>query len=114
MRLWRAVFWLRLSTRKIRSDDSCFDVLSGELRYDIPVPLAQVSQLQVYGFSDWGELWTHNPLAVGTPAQVEAASIGGGLRFGYRDYVNVDLQAAKGIEGPRHDWRFFFAVSARY
>ena len=92
--------------------DSCFEAL-GELRYDVPIPIAQISQLQIYGFSDWGELWTQSP-AVGTAAQVTAASVGSGLRFGYRDTFNVDLQAAKGIEGPRHDWRFFFAVTARY
>jgi hemolysin activation/secretion protein len=91
--------------------DSCVEAL-GELRYDVPVPIAQVSQLQLYGFSDWGRLWTQSP-GVGTPAQVEAASLGGGVRFGYRDYINVDLQAAKGIEGL-NDWRFFFAVTARY
>jgi len=30
------------------------------------------------------------------------------------DYFNIDLQAAKGVEGPRPSWRFFFAVTAKY
>jgi hemolysin activation/secretion protein len=92
--------------------DGCFQAL-GEVRYDIPIKVPQSGPVQLYTFSDWGRLWTQSP-AVGTPAQVEAASLGGGLRFGYRDYLNVDLQAAKGIEGPRNDWRFFFAVTGKY
>lgn len=92
--------------------DSCFEAL-GEVRYDIPTVVPQGGQVQLYSFTDWGRLWTRSA-AVGTPAQVEAASVGGGVRMGYRDYFNVDLQAAKGIEGPRDGWRFFFAVTARY
>ena len=92
--------------------DSCFEAL-GEVRYDIPAVVPQGGQVQLYGFTDWGRLWTLSP-AVGSLAQVEAASIGGGVRIGYRDYINVDLQAAKGIEGPLNDWRFFFSVTAKY
>jgi hemolysin activation/secretion protein len=94
--------------------DSCVEAL-GEMRYDIPAVSPQGGQLQLYGFTDWGKLWTR-AAAVGTPAQVEAASIGGGVRFGYRDYINVDLQAAKWVEGPGpyNNWRFFFSVTARY
>lgn len=91
--------------------DSCFEALA-ELRYDVPVHAPQ-GRLQLYGFADWGRLWTQLP-AVGTPAQVEAASLGGGIRFGFSNYLDVDLQGAKGLEGPRNDWRFFFAVTARY
>jgi len=29
-------------------------------------------------------------------------------------YFNADLQAAKAISGERNDWRFFFAVTAKY
>ena len=69
--------------------------------------------MQLYSFADYGRLWTRSP-SVGTPAHVEAASVGSGLRFGYRDYINVDLQVAKGIETSLHDWRVFFAVTAKY
>jgi hemolysin activation/secretion protein len=92
--------------------DSCFEALA-EVRYDIPTVSPQGGLVQLYSFTDWGRLWTRSA-AVGTPAQVEAASLGGGVRLGYRDYFNVDLQAAKGVDGPRHGWRFFFAVTARY
>lgn len=92
--------------------DSCFEAL-GEVRYDIPTVTPQGGYVQLYSFADYGRLWTRSP-SVGTPAQVEAASLGGGVRMGYRDYFNVDLQAAKGVEGPRPGWRFFFAVMARY
>jgi hemolysin activation/secretion protein len=92
--------------------DSCLEAL-GELRYDIPTVTPQGGFVQLYSFADYGHLWTRSA-SIGTPAHVEAASLGGGARLGYRDYLSVDLQAAKGIEGPRKDWRFFFAVTARY
>jgi hemolysin activation/secretion protein len=92
--------------------DSCFEAV-GELRYDIPLGQLNLSLLQLYGFTDYGKLYTRSP-AVGTPANVEAASAGAGLRLGYQSYVSVDLQAAKGIEGPRDDWRFFFIAAAKY
>jgi hemolysin activation/secretion protein len=92
--------------------DSCFEALA-EVRYDIPTLVPQGGQVQLYSYSDWGRLWTRSA-AVGTPAQVEAASVGAGVRLGYRDYFNVDLQVAKGVEGPPRSWRFFFAVTAKY
>jgi hemolysin activation/secretion protein len=72
-----------------------------------------MSQLELYGFTDWGDLYTLQP-AVGTPAAVDAASAGAGLRFGFFDHFDTDLSVAKAIEGPRDDWRFFFIVAARY
>ncbi|TQF27432.1 hypothetical protein UNPF46_30680 [Bradyrhizobium sp. UNPF46] len=92
--------------------DSCFEAL-GEVRYDIPTVVPQGGLVQLYSYADWGRLWTYLPSA-GTPAQVEAASLGGGIRINYRDYINLDLQGAKGVEGPRNGWRAFFAVTARY
>jgi hemolysin activation/secretion protein len=98
--------------------DSCALVL-GELRYDIPTSLKYLNQVQFYGFADFG--WLHNiaPLA-GTPANVDAASAGGGIRFSLQSpfstfgSLSADLSAAKAIEGPRDDWRFFFIVTGRY
>jgi len=98
--------------------DSCALVL-GELRYDIPTGLKDITLLQLYGFADFG--WLHNiaPLA-GTRADVDAASAGGGIRFSLQSpfstfgSLSADLSAAKAIEGPRDDWRFFFIVTGRY
>lgn len=92
--------------------DSCFEAL-GEVRYDIPTVVPQGGLVQLYSYADWGRLWTYSP-SVGTPAQVEAASLGGGIRINYRDYINFDLQGAKGVEGPRNGWRAFFTATARY
>lgn len=92
--------------------DSCFEALA-EVRYDIPTLVPQGGLVQLYSYTDWGRLWTYLPSA-GTPPQVEAASVGGGVRISYRDYINFDLQAAKGIEALLRGWRFFFAVTARY
>jgi hemolysin activation/secretion protein len=92
--------------------DSCVEALA-EVRYDVPGFGPQGGRLQLYGFSDYGRLWTELP-AFGTAAQVDAASLGGGIRFGYGNYIDVDLQGAKGVEGPGNGWRFFFAVTARY
>ena len=93
--------------------DHCW-MASGELRYDVPsVSMHWVPDAQLYGYVDGGTVYNVAP-AVGTPAQVTAASAGGGVRLRWQNYVNVDLSAAKAIEGPRDDWRFFFVTTARY
>jgi hemolysin activation/secretion protein len=92
--------------------DSCLEAI-GELRYDVPTNIPQLSQSQLYAFADYGELHTTSA-AVGTPTNADAASAGAGLRLGWLQYLSTDLQAAKAIEGPRNDWRFFFIVAARY
>lgn len=92
--------------------DSCFEGI-GELRYDVPLGLPLVSAFQLYGFGDYGQLWTRDA-AVGTTANVTAASAGAGVRLGWLGYLNTDLQVAKAVEGPRDDWRFFFAAVAKY
>ena len=66
-------------------------------------------QAQLYGFTDYGGLYTRDA-ASGTSASQHAASVGGGIRLGWLDHVNADLSAAKAIEGPRNDWRFFFIL----
>ena len=102
--------------------DNCVEAV-GELRFELPGLIPQLNQVltqaQIYGFADWGRLDTHQP-AIGTPPRVSAASAGAGLRLAGLDYLSTDLQVAKGIEstpiffGPGNDWRFFFAVTARY
>ena len=92
--------------------DSCIET-TGELRYDIAKLPPQLSQAEFYGFTDWGDLYTLQP-AVGTPASQNGASAGAGVRFGFWNHFDTDLSAAKAIEGPRDDWRFFFIVAARY
>jgi hemolysin activation/secretion protein len=93
--------------------DTCY-MGTAELRYDLPL-FWQLSQAQLYAFTDGAELFTH--VAPGTtfpPAWQHAASAGAGLRFGWLNYLNVDLTIAKAIDGPRDDTRFFFAVTGRY
>ncbi len=92
--------------------DSCFEAL-GELRYDLPPTTPQINQAQLYAFTDYGRLYTREP-AVGTDASTHGASAGAGLRLAMLKNFNTDLQAAKAIDGPRNDWRFFFAVTATY
>jgi len=95
--------------------DSCLEEL-GELRWDVPMPAwgpKEVTQVQFYGFGDNG--WLHNLAPdVGTPRNQKAASAGGGLRLGWWNAVSADLSAAKAVEGPRNDWRFFFIIGAKY
>lgn len=92
--------------------DHCWQAL-GELRFDPPIAIPQISQAQLYGFADYGKVYTIQP-AVGTDATAHGASAGVGLRLGVLDNFNADLQAAKAIAGLRNDWRFFFAVTAKY
>jgi hemolysin activation/secretion protein len=91
--------------------DSCFEALA-ELRYDFAIGGMPLTQLQVYGFSDYGKLWTR-AASLGTFAVVDAASAGAGVRFGWT-YFSADVSVAKAIEGPRDDWRTFFILAARY
>ena len=92
--------------------DSCWEAL-GELRYDLPPTAPQITQAQLYAFTDYGQLYTREA-AVGTDAFMHGASAGAGLRLAVLKYFNVDLQAAKAIDGPRNDWRFFFIIAAHY
>jgi hemolysin activation/secretion protein len=92
--------------------DRCWQV-SAELRYDIPSTLTLVPNVQLYAFTDKGQADTIAP-AVGTASQVSGASAGGGIRLGWQNYFNADLSAAKAVDGPRDDWRFFLVTTARY
>ena len=98
--------------------DSCVELL-GEMRWDVPQSIPNLSQAQFYGFADYG--WLHNLAPdFGTSANVDAASVGGGLRLGWQSpfstfgTLSADLSAAKAVQGPRDDWRFFFIVTGRY
>jgi hypothetical protein len=74
----------------------------------MPLPLAQL-----YGYSDYGKVFTIDP-SFGVPSSIEGASAGGGLRLGWTPQFVADLSAAKAIEGPRNDWRFFFILTAKH
>ena len=92
--------------------DSCIEGV-GELRYDIPrQPLPLAEKAQLYGFSDFGELWTRDA-ALGTASFQRAASAGTGIRLSWWGHLDADLSAAKAIAGPIDDWRFFFVITAR-
>jgi hemolysin activation/secretion protein len=92
--------------------DSCFEVI-GELRYDIPVAAQLLSNVQFYGFTDYGELYTRDA-AIGTASTVHGASAGAGIRLDFQNHFTTDVQAAKAIAGSRDDWRAFIIATARY
>jgi hemolysin activation/secretion protein len=100
--------------------DSCvFAAL--ELRVDMPPPKMPapnmiVPEAQVYGYADYGWLYrlpVNTDNAHTAASTMNAASAGAGLRLRWQNYLNVDLSAAKAIEGPRDAWRFFFIVTVR-
>lgn len=94
--------------------DECLETF-GELRLDPsfgPTKNPSLTQFQLYGFGDWGTLHNLAP-DVGTPANFNAASVGGGLRLGWLNMFSADLSAEKAVEGPRNDWRLFFILSAK-
>src|SRR5207237_6185572 len=77
--------------------DNCLEIL-GELRFDVP-PFFDVGT-QLYAFADRG--WLHNIAPdVGTPANVDRASAGGGVRFFWRSWLPADISAAKAVVRPR-------------
>ena len=75
----------------------------------LPVP-----DTQLYGYTDKGQRLYDRACCGDSSQHVTAASAGGGVRLRWQNYFNVDLSAAKAIEGPRDDWRFFFITTARY
>lgn len=98
--------------------DHCFEAL-GELRYDLAKFNPAVTQAQLYAFTDYGKLWVmgppvFDPTTGGVSGNFQAASAGGGVRFGFWDKITADLSVAKAIQGPRDDTRFFFIVGAKY
>jgi hemolysin activation/secretion protein len=102
--------------------DHCW-MASFELRYDIPRTngallkrgINPFPSFQVYGFTDKGELYRMAVSSVATAsATFSGASAGGGVRLAWQNDLNVDLSAAKAIEGPRDGWRFFFIATVRH
>jgi hemolysin activation/secretion protein len=92
--------------------DHCWAAL-GELRYDIATPWKQLTKLQAYGFADHGQTYVINP-AMGTPGTQHGTSAGGGVRAAWEDTYTADLSISKAVEGPRHDWRAFIILGAKY
>jgi hemolysin activation/secretion protein len=92
--------------------DHCWSVL-GEMRYDIPTGIKQLTRSQLYAFADHGQIYNIEP-AVGTPTTQQGTSAGGGVRVAWEDTYSADLQVAKALEGPRNDWRAFLVLGAKY
>jgi len=77
--------------------DDCAELL-GELRFDVPVQLQGLTQVQLYGFADHGYLHNIAPVP-GTPKNVDAASVGAGLRLGWFNSLTADLSFARIVQG---------------
>ena len=92
--------------------DHCWAAL-GELRYDFATPWKQLTKLQAYAFADHGQTYVINP-AIGTPGTQHGTSAGGGVRAAWEDIYTADLSISKAVEGPRHDWRAFLILGAKY
>jgi hemolysin activation/secretion protein len=71
----------------------------GELRYDWPRALGAVEHLQLYAFADSG---TVSNLAGGRGNDTLASS-GAGLRADVTRYLDLDLEVAVPLTGPRYD-----------
>lgn len=112
--------------------DSCFEAVD-ELRYDIRKPPAWMiglTQEQLYGFVDWGELYTRGTTvnfgfgsASIPPTLMDGASAGVGIRLSWFNHLDADLSIAQVISvdhnnqfipGLLNERRFFFIVSAKY
>ena len=77
--------------------DSCLEVL-GELRYDVPIALKDITQTQLYVYADHGRLHNIAPV-LGTFSDVDAGSIGAGLRLGWLTYLTADFSVAHIVQG---------------
>src|SRR5262249_28929394 len=96
--------------------DRCIEGLV-ELRYDLP-PKGIFSMAQLYGYVDYGNLYTigvpaFNPGQPVQPAGVQAASAGPGVRVAFfQNQITTDVSVAKAIEGDPNQWRVFFTLTA--
>jgi hemolysin activation/secretion protein len=92
--------------------DHCWMAL-GELRFDIPTGIKQLTRAQLYAYADHGETYNIDP-AAGTPTHQHGTSVGGGGRAEWEGTYSADLSVAKAVEGPRDDWRVFLILGAKY
>ena len=100
----------------ILSGDHCF-LAVGELRYDADLEHLGLSKFQPYAFADYGAVWNKN-VPLGTAAHDDAASVGAGLRLGWK-HLEADLQVTYQVERPNSvtvDNRIgvFFDLTARF
>ena len=99
----------------VLSGDSCLMGLI-ELRYDQP---SFGQQFQVYAFVDGGVAWHKGELAGGEARSDAASSSGIGLRFGIRETVEGDIQAAVPLrasltEGGKGGARLFLGLKVMF
>jgi hemolysin activation/secretion protein len=92
--------------------DHCWMAL-GELRFDIPNTIKQLTKAQLYAYADHGETYNIDP-AAGTPTHQHGTSAGIGGRAEWEGTYSADLSLAKAVEGPRDDWRVFLILAAKY
>ena len=92
--------------------DHCWMGL-GEIRYDIPNTIKQLTRAQIYAYADHGETYNIDP-AAGTPAHQHGSSVGVGARAEWEGTYSADVSIAKAIEGPRDDLRAFVILGAKY
>ncbi len=88
--------------------DHCWAAL-GELRYDVPTGIKQLTRSQLYAYADHGQVYNIDP-ALGTPLTQHGTSAGGGARAEWEGIYSADLSVAKAVEGPRNDWRVFLIL----
>jgi hemolysin activation/secretion protein len=91
--------------------DHCWAAL-GELRFDVPHAIKQLTRAQLYAYADHGEVYNIDP-AAGTPRMQHGTSAGAGVRAEWETIYSADLSLAKAVEGPRHDWRAFLILGAK-
>jgi hemolysin activation/secretion protein len=74
----------------------------------------QLARTQLYAYADHGRIWNIDP-ALGTPSTAHGSSVGAGLRLATpKDQFAADLSAAKAVDGPRDDWRFFLTLTTKH
>jgi hemolysin activation/secretion protein len=91
--------------------DHCWAAI-GELRYDIPTGIKQLTRSQLYAYVDHGQVYNIDP-AAGTPLTQHGTSAGGGVRVEWEGLYSADVSVAKAVEGPRDDWRVFLILAAK-
>jgi hemolysin activation/secretion protein len=86
---------------------------TGEIRFDFRTKGKSVTAAQVYAYADHGDLWTLEP-AVGTPAHLAGASVGGGLRVTLFSRLALSGEIGSRLSGAfSREVRGFFSATLK-
>jgi hypothetical protein len=81
--------------------DHCWMAL-GELRFDVPHAIKQLTRAQLYAYRDHGEVYNIEPAARHASHAARHLGPAPACAPEWETIYSADLSMAKAVEGPRH------------